>query len=550
MKIKMEKFVFFLRLFKMPMKWIGVDYDQFEILLCTKLTMDFRNSPAGLQAMDNKKRTMTNQLFMYLVFGFLFGFAAFSVGDLGLSLTIFFSVIMVSLTMTLVSEFTTVLFDQRDNFILLPRPVSNRTLLMLRLVHIQFYMGLIALALSFPTGIIIVIKYNVLTALIYFIAVALCTWISLIFTTFIYLMLSRIVNGERFKDLISYAQIIMAVAVFGSYQLIPRVMDTEILKNASLTVQWWTWLFPPAWLAALVTVITSGSTLSFKLLALPGVVVPVAGAIILMRSMSKGFGNILSDASSESSASQNTSELKRGLLSGLNNFFCSSEYEKAGWEISMATMKRDRKFKQSVYPNFGIMIVLAIIVLKPDLSNILSSLKGNDEFGKYFFVMMLGFSVNAAILQLPYTDTPEAAWIYKALPFTAHGDIISGATKAMLAKFLIPIYIIITIPSVLLWGIPFVSQILLSVLGNILLVLIIVSTRETLLPFTRVREMQQKGINTIRGIFSMIFMVMMAGLIYATRFIPIWITVAICSIVYCCIILIFRSVRKRKIKFA
>ena len=216
----------------------------------------------------------------------------------------------------------------------------------------------------------------------------------------------------------------------------------------------------------------------------------------------------------------------------------------------MATMKRDRKFKQSVYPNFGIMIVLAIILLKPDLSNILSSLQGNDEFGKYFFVMMLGFSVNAAILQLPYTDTPEAAWIYRALPFTAHGDIISGATKAMLTKFLIPIYFIIAIPSMLLWGLTFAFQILLSVLGNILLVLVIVSTRETLLPFTRVREMQQKGLNTVRAIFSMIFMVMMAGLIYATKLIPVWITAAICGIVYCCIIFIFRSIRNRKFKFA
>ena len=120
--------LFIVKLFKIPLQWLGVDYPQFEILMRIKLTMDFRSSPTGFQTSSRKKRTFIYQLFTYSMLGLLFGVAAFSIGDLVLSLTIFFSIIMVSLTMTLLSEFTSVLFDQRDNYILLPRPVSHRTL--------------------------------------------------------------------------------------------------------------------------------------------------------------------------------------------------------------------------------------------------------------------------------------------------------------------------------------------------------------------------------------------------------------------------------------
>lgn len=540
-----------LRLFKNPVQWIGVDYLQFETLIITKLSMDFRNSPAGIQTMGNKKNTLVNQLFMYLIFGCLFGIAAFSIGDLAFSLTIFFSVILVSLTMTLISEFTTVLFDPRDNQILLPRPVNNRTLLMFRIVHIQVYMGLIALALSVPASIMIIFKYSLSAALVFLIAVGLCSWISLVLTTFFYLMLSKIVNGERFKDIISYAQIIMVVIVFGSYQLIPHLMDIGELKNAALQVSWWTYFFPPAWLAAFVKICCLGErTFPFLLLALPGIIVPAAGVIILVRFVSKGFGNILSEDTAERSVRQSNVKLKTRFGSGLYNLFCITENEIAGWKLTLSTVKRDRKFKQSVYPNFGMIIVLAIVLLKPDLTNLIGSLQENDEFRKYFFIVILGFSMNNAILQLPYTDTPEAAWIYRALPFNAYGEIITGSVKAMLIKFLIPIYVIITIPSLMLWGFPFVAQILLSVLCNILLVQLIVLFQDTVLPFTRIREMQQKGTNSLRAFFSMIMLLVISGLIYSTKFIPFWSTILICGIITFFIVLIFRQIRKRKFRFS
>lgn len=551
MKIKMGKAgIKLLRLLRYPSQWIGVDYDQFEILIVTRLTLDFRNPPSGLQSMGNRKNTFINQLVMYVIFGALFGLAAFSIGDLTLGLTIFYSVVLVSLTMTLVSEFTSVLFDPRDNLILLPRPISNRTLLMYRLVHIQFYMGVIALALSITGAIVIIFKYSVIPSFIFLFASFLGTWIALLFTTLFYLSLSRIVNGDRFKDIISYAQIIMVVIVFGSYQLMPRLMDSAVLNNFKFQISWWTYFFPPAWLAAIVKIFCFTDR-SFQLifLALPGIIVPIVGAILLIRFISNGFGNILSEDTSDSPVDQKDTNTKPGIMSRLNNLFCISGGEKAGWNFTMSTIKRDRKFKQAVYPNFGILLVLAFILLKPDVTNLVASLRGINDFNKYLFLMILGFSVNNAVLQLPYTDSPEAAWIYRALPFKEHGELLTGALKAILVKFLVPTYIIIIIPVIFIWGFSILPPLILSILGNIFLVLIVVAIQETFLPFTHFREMQQKGMNSLRAILSMILMFLVAGAIYLTRLIPFWMTILLCCMVMCFNILIFRRIRNKRFRF-
>ncbi|MEI6048169.1 MAG: hypothetical protein WCS03_04665 [Bacteroidota bacterium] len=464
--------LFLVGLFKKPIQWLGVDYPQFEILLRTKLTIDNRNGSSAFQTPGSKKRTFLSQFIIFTLFGFLFGVVSFYIGDIMLSLTILFSVIMVTLTMTLLSEFTTVLFDHRDNSILLPRPVNHRTLLMLRLSHIQFYMGFIALALSLASGIMVAIKYPGIAVLIFFVAVGLSTWMTLIFTTFIYLLISKTVDGERFKDIITYVQIFIAIIIFAGYQLIPRLMDEDILSNVAMSVQWWTYLLPPAWFAALIKLsLFTDTTTPLLLLSSLAVVFPLSGAFLLIRFLSKGFGNILGEGSSESVAPVLKKTTTGKKLIRLNRFFCISDLETAGWNLTMATTKRDRKFKQSVYPYFGIMIVFAIVILKPDLHNPVVSLQEMGELSKYLFIFLVGFSGSAAVSQLPYTDTPEAAWIYRALPLKERGHLLTGAVKAMLIRFFLPVYLLVTVSSLFLWGFNIFPQIVLGGMGIILLIL-------------------------------------------------------------------------------
>jgi ABC-type multidrug transport system fused ATPase/permease subunit len=475
----------------------------------------------------------------------------YSIHDLLISLSMFFTVLMVMLAMTIISEFTTVIFDSRDNNILLPRPLNHRTLLLSRLIHIQFYIGYIALTLSVAPGIVIAVKYNGLAFLVYFLAVGLSTWLTLIFTTFVYLLISKTVEGERFKDIITYAQVIMGILIFAGYQLLPRVMSANLLNNSVMTVHWWTYLYPPVWLAALVRIsLLTDITNQILLLSVLAVVLPVTGAVLLVRFMSKGFENILGEGTSENAAPVKLSAVKRGRLNHIKTLFCISGTETAGWDLAVATTRRDRKFKQTVYPYFGIMIVIALVILKPDLKNLSVSLHELNGFNKFFFITMIGFAGSIAVSQLPYTDTPEAAWIYTALPLKEHAHVLSGAVKAMLVRYCLPVYLLVTVPALWLWGLKTLPQILLGGFGIVLLILFSLIIQKMELPFTEIREMQKKGTNSLMAIFNMILIGLLAGLLYLTSLISIWIACIICFVAAGLIVLSFRVLRNRKYSFS
>lgn len=547
----MVKFALFIvQLFKKPIQWWGVDYAQFETLLKIKLTLDSRRNPSMNKTSGKTKQTFQKQLLVFVFLGIFIGMGFFTIKDLMLNLTIIYSIIFVMLSTTLISEFTSVLFDQRDNHILLVRPISPRTLLLVRLVHIQFYMGYIALAISLFSGIFIAIKFPGFAVFGYFLGVGLCAWLALLFTIFFYLALSKVVSGERFKDFITYVQIFLAIIIFGGYQLLPRLMETDAMQQATMPILWWSYLVPPVWLAGFVKLsMFTNLTPAIYSLSFLALAVPFAGAIVVVRFLSKGFGNILSNESSESVVIIEKHTLKEKLTSKLYRFFCVSEMEIIAWKVAMKMTKRDRKFKQTVYPLFGFIPVFGIVVLKPDLNNFVASIQAMGDSNRWLFFIFLGFFGTTSIMQLPYTDTPEASWLYKALPITKHGHLITGAIKAMLLKFFLPIYLLLISIVLLIWGINILPEMILGALLTMLMALVSVIIQKMEMPFTLAREMQQKGGNVIKVFLGFFLMAAIVGLVYLSTFLNSWFVLIACISVIGIIMFTFRRMRVKKYKF-
>jgi len=186
-----------------------------------------------------------------------------------------------------------VLLDTTDNAILLPRPVDSRTLVVARLAHIVVYIMLITLSLSAASIAIGTVKFGP----VYTIVFLLSLMFSVLFVVFVanvfYLLLMKISGGEHFRDIILYFQIFMAAFAMGSYQLLPRLIEFNALKNFSFPIRWWnfsfpirwwTYLVPPAWMAAPIDVAVTGDLSSPKLiLSLLGLFVPVVSVVVVIR---------------------------------------------------------------------------------------------------------------------------------------------------------------------------------------------------------------------------------------------------------------------------
>jgi ABC-2 type transport system permease protein len=542
----MEKVaLFIIKLLKHPIKWSGADYEQVEVILRTKLSMDFRRSPSMFHSSGNTNRTMNYQLFVLLIFGVFISLGFASINNLLLNLTICFSIIMVMLGSSIITEFTSVLFDHRDNHILLVRPISNRTLLLSRLLHILVYIGFMAVSLALIPSIVIAIKQGVLTFLAFWLAIGLCAWITLLITSFFYMALSKFVSGERFKDLVSYFQIFLAIVIFGGYQLLPRMMESDALQHTTMTIHWWTYLIPPVWIAGFVNLFNSLSfTFENIVLSILAIFSTIAGATFLIRNLSSGFGSVLSEGAAEKIENNSVTENSKTKFSFLH-LLCISELEQTGWKLAMSITKRDRKFKQAVYPSFGIMFVMAFLMIKPDFSSLAVTLQKLNDPKNFFIFIFLCFFGTTAITQLPFTDTPEGSWIYKALPITKHGHILTGAIKAVLFKFFLPVLVILFTVSLSIWGISKLPELF---LGSMLIILVnqySIIFMKMNLPFTQARDMQQKGTNMARMFLLMFLMAITIGFIYLSTLLNIWIVIAVIGLLFLMIINAYSQIRKR-----
>ena len=133
---------------------------------------------------------------------------------------------------------------------------------------------------------------------------------------------------------------------------------------------------------------------------------------------------------------------------------------------------------------------------------------------------------------LPFTDTPEAAWIYKVLPIKDHGHILTGAIKAMLFKFFGPIILILFVMTLIFWGI---SKLPALMMGCLLIVLISqysIIFIGMALPFTQAREMAQTGVFPAIMLLQFIFIAIAIGLVYSVLKLNIWVAVVICLLLF------------------
>ena len=517
--------LFLIRLFRKPIGWTGADFIQLQAILKAKLTADTRRKPASMGG-SGKNNSFGMQIFFFGLLGLFIGFSILRLDNILLSMAINIAFMMVMLTTTFISEFTSVLFDQRDNYILLPRPINHRTILLARVIHIASYLGVIALSLSLFSTIFCIYKYGIVGGIVYFVGVILSTIFTIFVANSFYLLMMKITSGEKFKDIIVYFQVFIAIMLFAGYQLMPRIFDSADILNATIPIEWWTYLVPPVWIAGMVDwVSTPDAPLSSAMLALMGITVPFVGLWIMVRFLAPGFNRMLSYMENNSdTADHKVEKVKRSKR--LRDWMCVSPLEKAGWQFAMHVSSRDRKFKQAIYPGIGMMVVMMVVMLKPDFSNLSGWMEDLAESKRYLTFVFFGFFGTTAMFQLPYTDQPQAAWIYKAYPIGRLGDILTGAIKAMLLKFFVPLYLIAVIPVAYIWGF---EQVVYVLFGGLCILMVMVASAAITdmdLPFTQAREMSQKGNNIAKVFLSMFLIGVIILVIFLLTFLSPWVTLA------------------------
>jgi len=479
-------------LFKWLFRLLKVDYEKFRIILWTKLTDDNRQEKSIVQRKGKKQ--MSNSLawvvFVYAFMGIFAGLMLLGIQDLFVSMILVFAIIMVMTAVALISDFTSVLLDTTDNAILLPRPVDSRTLVVARLAHIMIYIMLITLSVSAASILIGTVKFGPVFTVVFFI----CLILSVLFVVFVanvfYLLLMKISSGEHFRDIILYFQIFMAAFAMGSYQLLPRLIEFDSLKNFTFPIQWWTYLVPPAWMAAPIDAAVTGDLSSPKLvLSLLGLLVPVMSVVIVIRFLAPGFSLSIARmeiAESSGDKDQKKRRERRNLPAFFSRLFTFNPTERAAFQLSWWLSSRDRKFKLKTYPTFGYMLIIAFVLTLFEEGEILQKIQALPSTQKYIIFLYIGcILIPIVVLAQRFSDQYEAAWIYHALPFSRPGDILKGSLKAMIFKYGLSVFIPLMILVILVWGPQVIDDIVLAFMNLIISSLVLAFIGKSDLPFSR-----------------------------------------------------------------
>ncbi|PYF75838.1 hypothetical protein B0O44_102392 [Pedobacter nutrimenti] len=455
---------------------MGVNPVQLRTLLHTKLLIDKRRP----RAISNRKKEGTSApispIWQSILYVFMGGLYALTLTVFKMPLSghfVYFTMLMVTLVLLLISDFTTVLIDVRDNYIVLPRPVNDQTVSLARILHIVIYILNIVLALGLAGLVYTFVADGPIAGCMFVLEIFCATILSVLFVNLIYLVVLKLTTPRQFKDFIAYFQVIFSVLIFACYYLLPRLIDMSLLAKADLSNYRVIWFLPATWIAALHEILVNPLFKSSFLwpAAVLAVVSPLLSLWLIVKVFAPGFNQKLSGISS-SEAHRPEQAPNSTFSARLAAIFTSGKTENAAFRMAWTLSSRLREFKVQTYPSFAYVIVYFVYFFLTVGNKGLSLREKFEHLGEsksyIILIYLTGFVLTNVCLNMVRSEKYKSAWVYFVAPVAFPGQIISGTYKAVVLKFFSSFFLFISIVSMYVWG-PLVINDLLFGYFNVLI---------------------------------------------------------------------------------
>lgn len=502
---------------RMPLH--DVNMQQVNMIASTKLILDNRRNATVFvrKQKEEPKNAMLFALLMYAIFSFFMGIVVFGIGSFVLAMIILHSYFIFMLIMTMITDFSNVLLDTSDSQIILPKPVSSRTLLVARTAHIIVYLGQIVLALMLIPLIATFIKYGILSGLLLILTIILTSAIGIFTTYILYGVVLRYANEQKVKDIIGYFQIFMTIFFAVGYQLIPRLISLEAVST-NFSLQWYSYLLPPVWMALFIDAFR---TMNFDyphiIMIISAIGVPMLSGWVIIKFLAPYYSSSLKNLNNTDTViKKNTvQENKASLSQKLSQIFCTSNSEKAAFTKVWILTSREKSFKMQFYPSLAYIPVLIFIMVFKNFSNVDEVWKSLPQSNNYLWLLYVGSfgAINSQML-ISYNENYLAGWIYYSSPIAKPGEILSGALKSLYSKFFLPVFIILSGVSFFIWGYKIIDDVVLAFLNSLIIFYTAALFTTHHLPFTQQPNTKEQSGRFVYVLLQIIIMSIVVGLHY------------------------------------
>jgi len=513
-------------------RWFNVDYPAFRKILQVKLMMDQRRVSTVLSNSSKKNRereggnNFSKSLIFYGLIGLIMLPFIFMENQYFFQMSMIFAILSFLVMTTLISEFSSVLLDVRDKNILFSKPVSRKTINMAKTFHIIYYVLIITFCITGPSLIVALIKHGVLFFFLFLIEIIIISLLIIVLTGLVYLLVLKFFDGEKLKDIINYVQIILSIVLAVGYQLVGRLF-VLVDKQLIFTPKWWQFFIFPVWFGAPFEVLLNHNTTSlliaFSLLAF---VVPIGAILIyikLMPSFEKNMQKLLNNQAKSKGRSYK-------FINRVSKLLCASREEQIFFKFAYSMMRREREFKLKIYPSLGFSLVFPFIFLANSLmhDSYQDVVNGKLYYNSYF----CAFIVPSMIMMIKFSEKYQGSWLYKTTPIHEVTPIFKGVFKAFLLKLFIPVYCVVSISYLFIFGMRIIPDLIAVLLGILLYVVICFKGMKQSLPFSKKFEVSSQGQGII-GFFLMLLVGVLAGIHFLLSFINYGIYIYICLLLIC-----------------
>lgn len=515
------------------LKRSGVDTKQLNAVLRAKLTMDGRRQN---NLFNQKRQSSSNQtLIMALMNGILGLFlGTMFLGQFNheIAFLLYHSILLVYFSLLIITEFSTILFDTKDNIEILPRPVNSKTFYTSRIIHIVIYLLMLGIPLSSGGVIIGGITYGALTGLLLFFLVLLDVVMAVFISNIFYMAVVRFFSAEKFKTIIMYVQVLLAVIIYGGYQFIPRLFDSEMVTEAQLGKQWWLNLIPPYWSAKVSTLFLEGTLAGVGLQLVLCVVVPLVGIVAIVKYFAPFYNRKLSEIDGVGDKPAKKKKEVRTERKQLIDFLHFNSSERALYRLIRMVVSKDRKFKQGVYSIIGYAIVLLALPFISKIGHGGEFITELADSKRYFILLFIPVILSLVIYPtLQFSEQPESVWLFKFLPVKKAGEFFVAGLMVTLLNYFLPMAVIVFSITFIIWPITVLNHVVLVFGVSVLFMVLYALVMPKYLPLSRDRNMNNSSQN-IGNVMLMFFLVaVVGGLTYACSLLPAW-TSYIFGIVY------------------
>lgn len=434
---------------------LGIDFHQYRHLLSASLRLDFRRRSVRLDA----QTTQSALVMTCLIYG-LFSLMMSLAFVFATPITLFhYSVLLLAYSMTMMalvvlSEFGATIISPDDYEILGHRPISSRTYFAVKLSNLLFYVLLFGASLSLFPAVLgaFARESRWYFPLVYFPAALAADLFSASLVILFYGALLKVINYEKFKDVIVYLQVALSLAVLVGYQLIPRSIR-YVEQGHVADFDRWVLLIPPGWFAGLVQIGLGHITRDYAVWALWAMLATVFLLGAGLRSFSLDYSAHLArlrTAASDSRSPSARSRQRVRWLSPLERLLLRHPEERAGFYFTRQMLHRNRVLKLRLYPTLGFPLAFLLIgFVDKSLGDPLVSKK--FQTGSFFSAMVGPMLVQSFLTLLPYSEEHAAGWIFQASPLQERERFFSSLKKAFCLSLLLPLFVILAVVFSFIW---------------------------------------------------------------------------------------------------